>query len=429
MLNKIIYKLGLKKRNPSICHQLNFLKKSDKWPLSRLQKYQLSQLQIFLTDVQKNSPYYSDLFKSLGFDPRNIKSLNDLKCIPPIDKKTLIANKHLIQSNRRFKKLVFSETSGTTGQPLTIYRSEEWDSGTRAAMFRGYSWYGVKPWDRNGYFWGYNIEKKQAAKIQFFDSLQNRFRLFSYTDEEISRFCYKLKSAVYISGYSSMIYEVAKKINSLGLSLQFPKLKMVKGTSEKIWPSYQKEVQKAFGLKMISEYGSMETGIIAFECPSGNMHIAMEHVIVEELNGEAVVTNLLSNSFPIIRYKLGDVINLAPIDFKCPCGRSHPVIVDVLGRVGKSVEGLENKYPSLTFYYVFKNIAFTSKFEVNYQAVQNKKGEVLMRIEQTYSKELDSIIRKELSKYFKDDIAFTVEYDSKLHMMDGKLKDFIQNIE
>ena len=226
-----------------------------------------------------------------------------------------------------------------------------------------------------------------------------------------------------------MIYEVAKKINSLGLSLQFPKLKMVKGTSEKIWPSYQHEVQKAFGLKMISEYGSMETGIIAFECPSGNMHTAMEHVIVEELNGEAVITNLLSNSFPIIRYKLGDAIKLAPIDYKCPCGRSHSVILDVLGRVGKSVQGIENNYPSLTFYYVFKNIAFTSKFEVNYQAVQNKKGEVLMRIEQTYSKELESIIRKELSKYFKDDIAFTIEYGSKLHMMDGKLKDFIQNIE
>lgn len=65
------------------------------------------------------------------------------------------------------------------------------------------------------------------------------------------------------------------------------------------------------------------------------MHINMENVILEEVNGEAVVTNLLSRSFPIIRYKLGDYIKLAPESFKCKCGRAHPVLLDVLGRVGK----------------------------------------------------------------------------------------------
>ena len=82
--------------------------------------------------------------------------------------------------------------------------------------------------------------------------------------------------------------EIAQKVNSQ----QFIKplnLKMVKGTSEKIYERYQDEIKKAFGQKMISEYGAAETGIIAFECPSGNMHINMEGVIVEEINEEIII--------------------------------------------------------------------------------------------------------------------------------------------
>ena len=52
------------------------------------------------------------------------------------------------------------------------------------------------------------------------------------------------------------------------------------------------------------------------------MHIAMEGVIVEEMNNEIVVTNLHLKSFPIIRYKLGDYIELAPDDFQCSCGEN-----------------------------------------------------------------------------------------------------------
>ena len=42
-------------------------------------------------------------------------------------------------------------------------------------------------------------------------------------------------------------------------------IKMVKGTSEKIYESYQEEIQKAYGCRIISEYGATESGIIAFE--------------------------------------------------------------------------------------------------------------------------------------------------------------------
>ena len=93
-----------------------------------------------------------------------------------------------------------------------------------------------------------------------------------------------------------MIYEVAKYINSLKVKPKF-NLKLIKGTSETILPQYKTEIKNTFGIQIVSEYGATESGIIAFECPHGKLHINMEGVIVEEIDNEIVVTNLQMTSF------------------------------------------------------------------------------------------------------------------------------------
>lgn len=427
MFHKLIYLAGIKRRNPSLLPYLKFLKETDRWSIDRLRSYQFEKCREFLIFAGKYSPFYQEHFAKAGFVPEKIRSLDDLKQIPTIDKNILLEYSDRIRTKYSFHRLLFSETSGTSGQVLRFYRNEEWDSHNRAAMFRGYSWYGVNPWQRNGYFWGYDTAERQHWKTALLDALQNRFRLFSYDRAHIRRFVEKLKNAEFLTGYSSMIYEVAKIINQLNIGAEF-NLKMIKGTSEKIYESYQTEVQKAFGRKIISEYGSAESGLIAFECPEGgHMHINMENVVVEEENGEIIVTNLLSRSFPIIRYRLGDFVKLAPSDFKCVCGRAHPVVLDVLGRVGKNIVGNESIYPSLTFYYVFKNLVKNKGISLNYQAVQHEKGKILLKIEQLEDGYLPAL-EAELEKYFHHDIEFEIRWGEQLHLMDGKLKDFITTL-
>ncbi|MFA8300217.1 MAG: phenylacetate--CoA ligase family protein [Hyphomicrobiales bacterium] len=427
MLHKLIYNFGTRKRNPSLFNYYSFLKQTDNWSYEQLQELQLKRSKDFLCFVNKYSPYYKNIFNDLDFLPENIESIQDLKELPIIEKSDLLKFNEDIHSQYSFKKVFFSETSGTSGQPLKFYRNEEWDSHNRAAMFRGYSWYNVYPWDKNGYFWGYNISKKSKFRIQLLDFLQNRFRVFSYDEKEIEAFVRKLKKAKYLSGYSSMIYEVAKLVNKMGLSNDF-NLKMIKGTSEQIFPKYFEEVQAAFGGKIISEYGAAESGLIAFECPYGNMHINMENVIVEEDEGDIIVTNLLSRSFPIIRYRLGDRVKLADNSFKCKCGRSHPVLLEVMGRTGKRVFGKEKSYPSFTFYYVFKNLALNHNLSLNYQAIQEERGKVILKIEQE-DKTYNHLLQNELMKYFSDDIEFSISYGQQLHTMNGKLKDFITKLD
>ena len=256
--------------------------------------------------------------------------------------------------------------------------------------------------------------------------------MFSYAPDDMERFCRKLRKSAFLSGYASMIYETARYINTHPHDKTKYHLKLIKGTSEKIYPNYHEETQKAFGLKITSEYGAAEAGIIAFECPEGkNMHICMENVYVEVIDGEIVVTNLLSRSFPIIRYKLGDAVVLASPDYKCPCGRNHPVVLDVCGRIGKNILGKTSKYPSLTFYYVFKNIAIQDGITLNYQARQDEKGKITINIEQNPENisELQQLVRRELDKYFHVEFYFRINCGVQLHTHKEKLKDFITTIE
>ncbi|MCI2228402.1 phenylacetate--CoA ligase family protein [Polaribacter sp. MSW13] len=428
MLRKFIYLLGQNIRNPSLKKHFYFLKKSENWSLEELENYQFKKLKELLLVANEHSEFYKNKFIEFDLDVNKISKLSDIKSIPILTKSELLSNSKSIHTNLKFKKTFLATTSGTSGKTLKFNREETADSFNRAAIQRGYSWFNIQPWFRNGYFWGFNFSFIQKIKNNFLDFLQNRYRIFSYEENEIKNFIKQTKNASFISGYSSMIYQTAVYLNKS--TLEKPKkLKMVKGTSEKVLNIYQEEVKKAFGVKMISEYGATEAGIIAFECTEGNMHINMEGVLVEEIDQEILVTNLQMQSFPIIRYKLGDYVTLAPRSKKCSCGKSHLIIDEVTGRVGKSIYGKTNIYPSLYFYYIFKNLGNTFQIFLNYQVIQEKKGKLTFLIEQELSKYELEQLNTEILKYFKEDIFYNIIPNSDFKKTKGKLKNFISLID
>lgn len=405
-----------------------FLKKSERWSLETLHDYQLEKLQELISFSYTHSSYYRKLFDNLHLHPSDIKTLKDLSKLPILTKLDLLKNSREIQSDYNFKKTFSANTSGSSGEALKFDRDEFSDSFNRASINRGYSWYEVNPWDCNGYFWGFNFSGLHKLKTLVLDRLQHRFRIFSYQSEEFNSFVENLKRAKYIHGYSSMIYQTAKLINEKKLTKP-THLKMVKGTSEKIFEKYHTETKKAFGLKIISEYGATESGIIAFECPKGSMHINMEGVIIEEINHEIIVTNLQMKSFPIIRYKLGDYITLEPKEKKCSCGKKHLILKEINGRVGNNVYGKNNIYPSLYFYYIFKNLDKNNQIQLNYQVVQEQKGALIFKIEQQINSNEKELLVLEIEKYFGTDISYIILDNCLIKAENNKLKSFISKIE
>lgn len=423
---KIFFFLGQKWRNPSMKKIFKWLKTTEKWTLDELNQHQFKKLQEITKIAYLHSPFYKRFYDENNFNPNNLKQLSDISKIPILTKKLLLENVTEIHTNQPYKKLFKATTSGTSGNSLQFYRDEFADSFNRASIWRGYAWYGVNPWDYSGYFWGFNLNKWSRIKTRLLDFLQHRFRIFTYTQNEFIKFVYKLKNATYITGYSSMIYESAKLINS-GKLAKPNKLKLVVGTSEKIFDWYQAEVQKAFKIKMISEYGATETGIIGYECTKGNIHINMEGVVVEEINHEIVVTNLTMQSFPIIRYQLGDYIRLAPKETICNCGMKHEIIEEITGRVGSLIYGKKNQFPSFTFYYIFKNLS-KHQINLNYLVIQKEKGKLTFHIEQKISELEKQQLMVEIQKYFKDDIEFIIINDSFPKDLTKKATSFISYI-
>lgn len=425
---ELIFRLGAKIRNPSLFDRYRFLKETERWPLHKLEAFQLEECRRFLAFAGEHSPYYQDLFRRVGFSPAQMNSLGDLKSLPVIEKESLIQENERIHSRFPFPKVFLCETSGTTGQVLTFRRDERWDSANRAAVMRGYSWYGIKPWDRNVYLWGFNFSPAEKLRVRVLDLLQNRFRVFSYERSQIERLARHTRRAVYLHGYSSMIFNIARILNA-NPDLPKPRhLLLVKGTSEKIFDSYQEEALKAFGKKIVSEYGAAEAGLIAFECPHGSMHVHIEGCVVEVVDGEILVTNLLSRSYPIIRYRLGDAVTLAPAGYRCPCGMAHPVIETVIGRVGKVVYGKKDAYPSLSFYYLFKNLYFERGLALCYRAIQSEKGRVSIEIEESAG-DSEEMIRQEISKLFGDDLDVSLSFGVELGPVGGKRQDFVSYLD
>ncbi|GAB5605790.1 phenylacetate--CoA ligase family protein [Sideroxyarcus sp. TK5] len=97
----------------------------------------------------------------------------------------------------------------------------------------------------------------------------------------------------------------------------------------------------ALGLAVVDLYSSQELGIIALQCPqSGLYHTQDENLIVEVLDeqglpcapgevGRVVITDLHNYATPLIRYEIRDHAEAGP---PCSCGRGLATLKRIMGR-------------------------------------------------------------------------------------------------
>lgn len=84
-------------------------------------------------------------------------------------------------------------------------------------------------------------------------------------------------------------------------------------------------MEKAFSCPVYEEYCCNDGGACAWECDTHEgLHYCMERAIIENVDGEMVVTDLWNRAMPFIRYKNGDSVTF--LDKKCSCGRDLSLI-------------------------------------------------------------------------------------------------------
>lgn len=140
---------------------------------------------------------------------------------------------------------------------------------------------------------------------------------------------------IYMHGYVSALYILARCLIEKGTDLRHLGMKAVVTESEKLYQFQKQTMEQAFGCPIVEHYGSLEFGMLAQRDPQGVMRIHEDRCIVERLSGgEAVITSLHAKAYPFLRYKVGDLLEL---DDHVTDGLPYASIKSLTGRVADLV--------------------------------------------------------------------------------------------
>ncbi len=126
----------------------------------------------------------------------------------------------------------------------------------------------------------------------------------------------------------------------------FPALRAFLVAGEALSHAKRRRIEEAWGgTSVVEDYGSTETMTIAGECPEGRLHLWADRVIAEVCDpdtgrsapegvGRLVTTSLYREAMPLIRYDMGDLVEVSYAP--CACGWCLPT-VRVLGRASDQV--------------------------------------------------------------------------------------------
>jgi phenylacetate-coenzyme A ligase PaaK-like adenylate-forming protein len=148
----------------------------------------------------------------------------------------------------------------------------------------------------------------------------------------------------FITGYTSSLDALAREqlVGRLWLKQGWT-LRGLTNISEPLPASDRAFVEEAFGVHISDCYGMAECMALTSGCPLGEgSHVNSDLALFEVVNDDyrpvpdgtpgsrVLVTNLVNEVQPLIRYDIGDVVTLSPTP--CPCGSPFPHIRTVAGR-------------------------------------------------------------------------------------------------
>ncbi|HNR66952.1 MAG TPA: hypothetical protein PKN04_02755 [bacterium] len=353
LAKNIVYPLIGRARGEKTVRVLREIRSVPLWAPDEIEALQRHKLLHVLHLAQESIPHYQQSFERTGIDVRLFKAPKDLDNIPILTKESVRKNiDRLCNPNQRTRKSC-EVTSGTSGQPLMVIKDRHKSAYIRAVMFRGYEQFGISYGDKQVRFWGVPSKRKSFYIEKLKDILANRIRLsaFHMRADEMSRF---LRTMVefkpdYFYGYPSALSRFAQWIQEKGLSLHGLKLSVIISTGEVLYPLQRQLIENLFQCHVANEYGTTEAGVLAFECPQGQLHINSDHVLlqIQPLNGQTgagriLLTELNNDYNPLIRYDVGDIGSISPQ--RCTCGNNFPLLAELHGRQSSFIVTPENDY-------------------------------------------------------------------------------------
>ena len=282
-------------------------------------------------------PFYRDLFSREGVRGDEIRTLDDLRNLPFTRKQDLRGGYPFGFFAVPLSQVVrIHTTSGTTGKPTVVgYTRGDIDNWSEL-IARNLTMIGLTPDDvfqnavNMGMFTGglgfhYGAEKVGMTVLPA--GTGNTKRQIEMIDD------FGVTAIHCTPSYAMHLAEVAEEMGS-----DLPSLRTGIFGAEAWSDATRTELQDRLGVTAYDSYGLSELygPGVAFECPEQDgLHIWHDNYLVEIIDpvtgeplgpgerGELVVTPLVKEAMPLVRYRTGDITMLLEDD--CPCGRMQRI--------------------------------------------------------------------------------------------------------
>jgi phenylacetate-CoA ligase len=368
----------------------------------------------------------------------DIKTLNDIQYFPVIEKAYLRQHSAEFRSEHPAleKKQFVLHTSGTTGSPLSVFTDSESRSKHYAFFSRLRKEHGLKASSKRATLFGRMIMLSAQDNPPFWrnDFFQHNLLMSSYHLSEKNLGHYYKKLQEYqpeeIFAYPSSIFAIANYINKHNL----PKIntKLVMTTAENLTSAQSEAISQAFSGSLINQYGCTEMAFFCSGQAGKTMTFEPEHGLIEvreatgqilnQGKGELIATGLINYSMPVIRYLVGDLIELGARDAK-----GHQQLLNVMGRTDDIIY-TKSGTPVGRLDPIFKGGNGITLAQI----VQNPDGNILLNIvpDKNYQAQHGQSLTLELIKRLGNDVEITVKLVPDIEKSkNGKFRPVISNFK
>jgi phenylacetate-coenzyme A ligase PaaK-like adenylate-forming protein len=319
----------------------------DRWSPEHWSAWQTERLRALLASAATRVPYYRDLWTGESSGSRR---WSELSRWPILTKEALRENPAaFVVDGVSLRDLEELHTSGSTGTPLTLWRSREtsrawygiWEARCRA-------WNGLSRTDHWALLGGQLVTRVGQRRPPFWvwNRGLNQLYMSSYhlSPGNVKHYLDAIERhrVRYIVGYASSVYALAAEALSQGLAT--PELRLILSNAEPLYAHQRQTIAEAFRCPVRDTYGMTEIAVAGSECEHGRMHVWPDVGVIQVLRldddqpvepgevGRLVCTGLVNDVMPLIRYEVGDLGSVGSLDDVCACGRRLPVFTRLEGR-------------------------------------------------------------------------------------------------
>jgi phenylacetate-CoA ligase len=314
-------------------------------PEGAIRSSKLAALRRIVAHAIEHVPLYREKYASAGVTHRDLNSLEDLRSFPTLTREEVIdAYPHGILSRPPRPDDVVFRTSGTSGRFMQIAYSARANDMLDAVYARALFNAGYRPWDRIAYYW-WEAEPKPLRSYERVGLMKKSFLKVHADPAEQLRDLDELDPDVIYHFPSSMLLAARVLERERSRHRLAPRLVICHG--ELMTFEQRLYLEKVLGCPVYDQYGAQEFNRMGWDCECHiGFHEDSDSVHLEVLagdrpaevgeEGEIVVTGLVNDLMPLIRYRIGDAGSFLPTS--CPCGRKLPLFRLTEGRLDDVLE-------------------------------------------------------------------------------------------